>query len=213
MSQPPDSKGQREARDRAALKLIARRLGAGELPPSAREVAAAAGYRSSKDGQRIFERLEAEGYSRRAEAPSRQRRPVTLTERGWRVVGEGSVVGRIAAGRGMEAIATEDAYSLAGELLVSRSGKQRYLLRVVGDSMVDVRIHDGDLVVVEEDVDPPDGTVVVALLEDNEVTVKRLYRQNGSVRLKAESEAHQDIEVPLGEVQIQGRVVASIHSF
>jgi repressor LexA len=97
--------------------------------------------------------------------------------------------------------------------------------------MVDAKISDGDLVVVEADEDPPDGSVVVALLEGDEVTVKRLYRHdrhvnhdqknrhdqknqnNGTVRLKAESAAHEDIVVPLGEVEIQGRVVASIHSF
>lgn len=195
------------------LKTLAARHGRGEMPPTAREVASLCGYSSSRTGQRVLEDLEAAGLIERGRTPKNQRRPVAITERGWQVVGEGSVMGRIAAGRGLEAVSNEEAYSVAGELLVSRSGSQRYLLRVVGDSMVDVRIHDGDLVVVEEDIDPPDGSVVVALLADNEVTVKRLYRRNGSVRLKAESEAHRDIEVPWGEVQIQGRVVASIHSF
>jgi repressor LexA len=97
--------------------------------------------------------------------------------------------------------------------LTSRTGARRYLLRVVGESMVEARIHDGDLVVAEEDPDPPDGSVVVALLAEGEITVKRLYRQNGSVKLKAESADHEDIVVPWGEVEIQGRVVASIHSF
>lgn len=200
-------------RGRAVLRLIARRLRSGDFPPSAREVAREAGYKSSKDGQRVIYRLEQEGYIERDEAPSRKRRPVRLTERGWQAVGEASVMGRIAAGRGLEAVSDQEAYSIAGELLTSRSGKQRYLLRVVGDSMVDVSIHDGDLVVVEDDLDPPDGSIVVALLEGEEVTVKKLYRQNGSVRLRAESASHEDIVVPFGEVQIQGRVVASIHSF
>ena len=101
-----------------------------------------------------------------------------------------------------EAVSVADS---TAEVLVSSSSQ--------ASSSVEVLVAGSPLVVVEEDMDPPEGSVVVALLEDNEVTVKRLYRQNGSVRLKAESEAHQDIEVPWGEVQIQGKVVASIHSF
>lgn len=196
-----------------ALKVLAARCSKGEMPPTAREVAAICGHSSSRTGQRVLEDLEADGLIERSRTPRNQRRAVRITERGWRVVGEGSVMGRIAAGRGLEAVSSEEAYSVAGELLLSRSGKQRYLLRVVGESMTDVRIHDGDLVVVEEEPDPLDGAVVVALLAEGEVTVKRLYRQNGFVRLKAESAEHEDIVVPFGEVQIQGRVVASIHSF
>lgn len=201
------------ARHLEVLKVLAARLSRGEMPPTAREVASISGHSSSRTGQRVLEDLEAAGFIERSQTPRNQRRSVSVTERGWQAVGEGSVMGLIAAGRGLEAVSAEEAYSVAGELLLPRSGKQRYLLRVVGDSMVDVRIHDGDLIVVEEDMDPPDGTVVVALLEDNEVTVKRLYRQNGSVRLKAESETHEDIVVSCGEVEVQGRVVASIHNF
>jgi len=204
--------GRQVVRYSGILKLIARRSFGG-MPPTAREVARAAGYKSSRDGQKILTRLEEGGYIERGEAPSRQRRPVRLTERGWAAAGDGTVMGRISAGKGLEAIAAEEAYSVAGELLVPSSGKQRYLLRVVGYSMVDAGIHDGDLVIVEEEPDPPDGSVVVALLAENEVTVKRLYRQNGTVRLKAENAEHEDLLVPWGEVEIQGRVVAAIHNF
>ncbi len=213
------------------LRVLASRARRGELPPTAREVARVSGYKSSRTGQRILGDLEDAGLIERPATPTNHRRPVRVTELGWRAVGESTVMGRIGAGRGLEAIAAEEAYSVAGELLLSGSGRQRYLLRVVGDSMVDAKISDGDLVVVEADEDPPDGSVVVALLEGDEVTVKRLYRhdrhvnhdqknhhdqknqENGSVRLKAESAGHEDIVVPLGEVEIQGRVVASIHSF
>jgi repressor LexA len=195
------------------LRWLSVRVSRGEMPPTAREVAAAAGRKSSRTGQRVLEELEGAGLIERSAAPKNQRRPVRITERGWEAVGEGSVMGRIAAGRGLEAVSSEEAYSLAGELLTSRTGARRYLLRVVGESMVEARIHDGDLVVAEEDPDPPDGSVVVALLAEGEITVKRLYRQNGSVKLKAESADHEDIVVPWGEVEIQGRVVASIHSF
>ena len=124
-------------------------------------------------------------------------------------------MGRIAAGRGLEAVTVEDeAYSLAAELVGSRSGRRRYLLRVVGQSMIGAHIADGDLLIVEEDEDPPDGTVVAALIGDGEeVTVKRLYREGAGdlLRLKPENGDHQDLVVPAQDVKIQGRVVYVVH--
>lgn len=177
------------------------------MPPTAREIAAACGYKSSQSGHRVLSELEQEGLIRRLEAPRNQRRPVRITERGWQVVGEGMVMGNIAAGRGLEAVAAEEAFSLSAELLYPVTGRQRHLLRVVGESMVDAGIHDGDLLVIEETEDPPDGAIVVALLEGEEVTVKRLYRKNSHVMLVAESPDHEDIEVGWGEVEVQGKVV------
>lgn len=197
------------------LRFMAHREAAGE-PASVREIGGGVGLSSSQTVYHHLQRLEADALIRRSSvsgASGRGAKSLRLTERGWEAVGETPLMGRIAAGRGMAAVVDGEAYALAGELLTSRSGRQRYLLRVVGQSMVDASIHDGDLVVVEADEDPPDGAIVVALLADEEVTVKRLYRQNGSVRLKAESVEHEDIVVPWGEVEIQGRVVASIHSF
>ena len=140
-------------------------------------------------------------------------RTLGLTGKGWEAAGRMALLGRIAAGRGLEAVAFGDeAYSLAAELLSVRSGRRRYLLRVVGQSMVGARIEDGDLLVVEEDEIPPDGAVVVALLGDgDEVTVKRLYREGAKVRLRPENGEHKEILVPAEEVRVQGRVVYVVH--
>ncbi len=63
-----------------------------------------------------------------------------------------------------------------------------------------------------EDEDPPDGTVIVALLRNGEeVTVKRLYREGETVRLKPENGRHEDLLVPARDVRVQGRVVHVIH--
>ena len=78
--------------------------------------------------------------------------------------------------------------------------------------MMGARIEDGDLLVVEEDEDPPDGTVVVALLRNGEeVTVKRLYREGENVRLKPHNGEHEDLIVFSEDVEVQGRVVYVIH--
>ncbi len=123
------------------------------------------------------------------------------------------LMGRIAAGRGLEAVAVGDeAYSLAAELLGSRLGRSRYLLRVVGQSMIGAHIADGDLLVIEEDEDPPDGAVVAALIGDGEeVTVKRLYREGEMLRLRPENGDHEDLVLPAGSVTLQGRVVYVVH--
>jgi repressor LexA len=139
---------------------------------------------------------------------------VRLTEKGWGVAGRMGLLGRIAAGRGLEAVATDEAYSLAAELLASRSGRRRYLLRVVGRSMVGARIEDGDLLVVEEDESPPDGSIVVILLrEGEEVTVKRFYREGEMLRLKPEAPqgGYEEMVVPAEEARVQGRVVYVLH--
>ncbi len=196
------------------LRFLARRED--EEPPSVAEIAEAVGLGSTQTAHHHLLRLEAEGYVERLEAPSskpsRKRRPVRLTEKGWEAVGTVPLLGRIAAGRGMEAVAVGEAYSLAAELLSPRNGRRRYLLKVVGDSMIGAHMADGDLVVVEEDESPPDGEVVVALVRGGEeVTAKRLYREGEMVRLKPQNREHEEILLPAEEVLIQGRVVSVVH--
>jgi repressor LexA len=194
------------------LKLLARREGTAGRTPSIREIAEAVGLRSSQTVYHHLNRLEDLGYLERLD--DRPRTP-RLTQKGWVAVLDGGtpLLGRIAAGRGLEAVVTSDeAYSLAAELLLPSSGKQRYLLRVVGQSMIGARIEDGDLLIVEENENPPDGTVVVALLKGSEeVTVKKLYREREMVRLQPQNGEYEDMVVAAQEVQVQGRVVHVIH--
>jgi len=191
------------------LKLLARREGTPGRTPSIREIGEAVGLRSSQTVYHHLNRLEEAGYLERLEDRPRSPR---LTQKGWEAVGEMPLLGRIAAGRGLEAVGVGDeAYSLAAKLLSSRSGRRRYLLKVVGQSMTEARIEDGDLLVVEEDEDPQDGTVVVALLRGEEATVKRLRREGEMVRLRSQNGGYEDIVVSAEEVKIQGRVVYVIH--
>ncbi len=191
------------------LRYLTRRVGAGG-PPSVREVASAAGLRSSQTAHHHLRKLEEEGYVVREAGRAKM---LWLTEKGWEAAGRIALMGRIAAGRGLEAVAVDEAYSLAAELLAARSGRRRYLLRVVGQSMVGARIEDGDLLVVEEDETPPDGAVIVALLRGGEeVTVKRLYREEGgTVRLRPENGEHEELVLPSEDVRVQGRVVYVVH--
>jgi repressor LexA len=193
------------------LHFLAQKVGGGEAPPTVRELGAAVGLSSTKSAHDHLKKLEAEGYVERS-SPTGSR-SMRLTEKGWEAVGRVPMMGRIAAGRGLEAVPTEgESYSLPAELLRARSGRRRYTLRVVGHSMTGARIEDGDLLVVEEDEDPPDGSVVVALLEDgDEVTVKRLYRAGNMVRLVPHNGDHREIVVSAEAVRVQGTVVYVVH--
>jgi repressor LexA len=198
-----------EPRRERVLRYLAQWVGAGGPLPSVREVASAVGLRSSQTAHHHLRKLEEEGYIARERGRAKM---IWLTEKGWEAAGRMALMGRIAAGRGLEAVAVDEAHSLAAELLAARSGRRRYLLRVVGQSMVGARIEDGDLLIVEEDEAPPDGAVIVALLRDGEeVTVKRLYREEGKVRLKPENGDHEELVLPAEDVRIQGCVIYVMH--
>jgi repressor LexA len=194
------------------LEVLARAARSGEEAPPEREIGRAVGLKSGMTVHHHLTKLEKDGYIERREAPSRKRRPARLTDKGWEAVGRAPLLGMTAAGRGLEAVTYGDeAYSLAAELLSSRSGRRRYLLRVVGQSRIEARIEDGDLLVVEEDEDPPNGAVVIALLRGEEATVKRLRREGEKVRLRSQNGGYEDIVVPAEDVKVQGRVVYVVH--
>lgn len=185
-------------------------------PPSVAEIAGAVGLRSTQTVHHHLVKLEADGYIERPQSPSskpeRKRRPVKLTEKGWEAVGEGTPrMGRAAAGPGIEAITDSGATSLASDLLISRSGRRRFTIEVQGDSMTGARIEEGDVLLVEENENPPNGTVVLALLHGEEVTVKRLYRDGDRVRLRYQNGETREIVLPAGEVRVQGEVLRVIH--
>ena len=189
------------------LEFLARRDPT-EGPPAVREVAEAVGLRSAQTVHHHLLKLEEDGYIDRGSIPGRKRRPLRLTDKGWDAVSTRPLLGRIAAGRGLEAMANEEPYSLAAELLAARPGSRRFLLEARGDSMTGAGIEEGDTLVVEENPSPPDGSVVAALILDREeeATVKVLRRQGETIRLEARNGAHEDIVVPADRVVVQGTV-------
>ena len=87
-----------------------------------------------------------------------------------------------------------------------------FFVRVTGDSMIGAGIHSGDLLVVDRSLEPADKHVVVAVL-DGELTVKRLFKQNGVLRLLPENQNYQPIEITAQQsIEIWGVVTSVIHS-
>jgi repressor LexA len=119
------------------------------------------------------------------------------------------LVGTIAAGRPIEALEERQEVSLT-ELVPT--GDRIYLLRVRGKSMIEDHIDDGDLVVVEKRETANDGDIVVAILEDEEATLKRFYRErNGMIRLQPANSSMEPIFV--SRVQLRGVVRGVIRRF
>lgn len=120
------------------------------------------------------------------------------------------LLGRIAAGRPVEAFANREALSLQ-EFVGNRNV---YVLQVKGDSMIEDHICDGDFVVVESTNRADNGDTVVALVEGNEATLKRFYRdRDGRLRLQPANSSMAPIYMEQGELEIQGRVIGVLRKY
>lgn len=118
-------------------------------------------------------------------------------------------LGRIAAGQPIEAISNPETISL-GDFTGS---KDVFVLEVSGESMQDEHIVDGDYVLVERTNTARDGEIVVALVENTDTTLKRIYREGEVVRLQPSNARMEPIRVPAQSVQIQGRVIGVLRKY
>jgi repressor LexA len=118
------------------------------------------------------------------------------------------LVGYIAAGSPIEAVEDRDALNLAE---IFSPDKECFVLRVKGDSMVDEGIHDGDFVIVEKKDTAQNGETVVALLPDNEATLKKFYREKDHIRLQPANPQSDPIHTK--DVRIQGVVIGVLRKY
>jgi len=119
------------------------------------------------------------------------------------------LVGRIAAGSPIEAIANNETISLA-DFVRSR---EVFVLEVRGDSMQDEAILDGDYVMVEKIKTAHNGDIVVALVDQSDATLKRFYRDGDNIRLQPSNATMKPIIVPAAAVQVQGRVIGVLRKY
>ena len=120
------------------------------------------------------------------------------------------LLGSVAAGVPIEAVATPDSIEVPAEMVGSR---ECYALRVRGDSMIEDHICDGDVVVLERREVPRDGETVVALIDHEECTLKKIYRDGGKVRLVPANTALRPLEVPAESVSVQGVVIGLLRRY
>jgi repressor LexA len=115
------------------------------------------------------------------------------------------LLGRIAAGAPLEVVDHQDTIPVPRFLLGRVRPERVYALRVKGDSMIDEHICDGDIALIENRTDARDGEIVVALLvEENQATLKRLYRRGINVELHPANSELQPLTIPASKVSVQG---------
>ena len=137
-------------------------------------------------------------------------RGITLTGENGPTGATLPLLGRIAAGRPIEAIPDQDAINLTDFL----TGSNRFILKVQGDSMIEAGILDGDMVIVEQRSHADDGDIIVALIDHEEATLKRLqHNRDGSITLHPANHCMAPMIYPAKRVRIQGVVTAQLRSY
>ena len=136
--------------------------------------------------------------------------------RGLRLAGEQNrrltilpLAGRIAAGKPIEAISEQYEINFSEMLL----GPGRYVLEVQGDSMIDAGILDGDLVIVRETQSADNGDIIVALIDNNEATLKRLRKKGNQVELIPDNQSMTSMVYSADRINIQGVVVGQARMY
>lgn len=171
--------------------------------PSVREICAATGLKSTSTVHLHLKTLEERGLIEREKGFNRCIR-LSGDEKSTRV----PVLGRVTAGAPILAVQDIESYIPVSESL--RRGRELFALRVVGESMINAGIYDGDCVIVHRTPVASNGEIVVAMIED-EATVKRFYKENGHFRLQPENDAYDPIYAD--EVVLLGKVVALYRTF
>ncbi|WP_435058367.1 transcriptional repressor LexA [Streptomyces sp. bgisy060] len=196
-------------RQQAIVDCIAKSVQSRGYPPSMREIGQAVGLSSTSSVAHQLQALEKKGALRRD--PHRPRAyclPPDSAEVSSEPVAQVPLVGRIAAGAPILAEeAVEDVLPLPRRLV---GEGELFALKVVGESMVDVAICDGDVVTVRRQDSANHGDIVAAML-DGEATVKRLKREDGHVWLMPHNASFEPI--PGDDAVILGKVVAVLRTF
>lgn len=230
------------AKQRELLLFINQRLSATGVSPSFDEMKDALRLKSKSGIHRLVSGLEERGFIRRLPHRARALEVVKLPEEsaapvldrggfsatvirgdfkaslpGAPVAPEVEAVelplyGRIAAGTPIEALRDQSASVGVPASLLGRAG-EHYALEVAGDSMIEAGIFDGDTVIIERSDAAENGAVVVALIDDQEVTLKRLRRRGASIALEPANKAYETRIFGPDRVKVQGRLVGLLRRY
>ena len=202
-------------RQKEVLDYLVGFLNKNGYSPSFEEIASSLKLTSLATVHKHLSTLEKKGFIRRGYNQSRSievmQLPTPIREQLLdRHVVELPLAGRIAAGRPLEAVEDRETISLAD----FARGQNTYVLQVRGESMRDDHILDGDYIVVEQTQVANPGEIVVALVGEDEATVKRFYREpGGKVRLQPANSQMAPIIVLAADVKVQGRVVGVLRKY
>ena len=219
------------------LRFIDQHMKANFVSPSFEEMKIAVNLKSKSGIHRLVTALEERGFLRRlphraraleviklppgagaATAPSDAKFSPSVIEGDFRRGGTGSgdavsipLYGRIAAGTPIEALRDHNEMVELPATMIGNG--QHYALEVEGDSMIDAGIFDGDTVVIEQCDTAESGTIVVALVDDLEATLKRLRRKGESIALEPANKTYESRIFGPGRVKVQGKLVGLMRRY
>ncbi|MBT2755917.1 transcriptional repressor LexA [Mesobacillus foraminis] len=194
-------------RQQDILEFIKHEVKKKGYPPSVREIGEAVGLASSSTVHGHLARLESKGLIRRDPTKPRAIEILELEAEThipkYNVVNV-PVVGKVTAGQPITAIENVEEYFPLPDRLVP-SDEQVFMLEVMGDSMIEAGILDGDYVIVKQQQTANNGEIVVAMTEEDEATVKRFFKEKDFIRLQPENPTMDPII--LRNVSILGKVI------
>lgn len=217
------------------LRFIHERVRESGVPPSFDEMKEALELKSKSGIHRLITALEERGFIRRLPNRARALEVIRMPENAARSrlapnVVEGNfgkprvtptapdrsvsipVMGRIAAGTPISAIQSPS-HSITVSPDFLASGGEHYALEVKGDSMIDAGILDGDTVVIRRQDIANSGDIIVALIDDEEATLKRLRRRGSSIALEAANPAYETRVLGPDRVRIQGKLISLVRKY
>jgi repressor LexA len=201
-------------RQTAILNFIKSEVLKKGYPPSVREIGEAVGLASSSTVHGHLAKLEEYGYIRRD--PTKPRAIEILdynNEELFNIINSDHiyvpVVGKVTAGYPITATENIDFYLPMSKQLVKDD--QVFILNVSGDSMIEAGILDGDYAIVRQQANVNSGEISVIMTEDDEATIKRLYKEKGQFRLQPENSSMEPIY--LSNVTVLGKVIGIYREF
>ncbi len=196
-------------RQKEILDFLARHIDKKGYAPTIEEIGAHFGLSSLATVHKHLTNLQQKGLVKREWNRSRALELVPADVKVRAV--ELPLLGRVAAGTPIEAISGTETIFVPEDMVGRR---ETYVLQVKGDSMIDEHIRDGDYVIVESRKSARDGEMVIALLDDDRVTLKKLYREGpGRVRLQPANARLKPLYVDGNALKVQGVVIGVLRRY
>lgn len=200
------------AKQARVLDALKRFLAENGYPPTVRELCKMTNLNSTATVQVHLDTLQTKGYIKKAKEKNRTMELLVPNE--YKNERDSVIslplLGKVTAGSPIEAIEMPNEYLDVPAFMVNRK-KEMFSLHVSGDSMINAGIYDNDIVLVERKKTANNGEIVVAMNDDNEVTVKRFYKEDGHIRLQPENDTLEPII--LNNCTVLGKVVALYRKF
>lgn len=188
----------------AVLNYLKKSIAENGYPPTVREIGAALGTSSPATVHVHLGTLERKGYIKKGNSKNRAIELLVKNDYEKQDIIDVPLLGKVTAGSPIEAIEMPNEFFSLPAYLIPKH-KEVFTLKVSGESMINAGILDGDIVIVQKQATANNGDIVVAMTEENEVTLKRFYKESNYFRLQPENDTMDPII--LDKVYIVGKAI------